>query len=117
LAKKVRKKVGRGVGGAGGRPYIIFMKEMLALMDVPAAPFLQRLRDNANLNRIKIATEAAYWCERSIAEIDSKPVPTCPQKWEAVVTTRARTQQELMLWREKAMAALADLSEDAFTRI
>jgi len=86
-------------------------------MDAPAAPFLQRLRDNANLNRIKIATEAAYWCERSLAEIDAKPVPTCPQKWEEVVTTRARTQQELMLWREKAMAALADLSEDAFTKI
>lgn len=107
----------QGVGEARGHPYICYMKEMLARFESPAAPFLQRLRDSANLNRIKIATEAAHWCERSIAELDAKPVPTCPQKWEEVVTARARTQQELMLWREKAMAALADLSEDAFTKI
>lgn len=87
------------------------------MFDQTAMPFLQRLRDNANLNRIKVATEAAHWCERSIADIDAKPTPTCPKKWEEVVVSRARTQQELMLWREKAMAALADLSEDAFTRI
>lgn len=94
------------------------MNEMIQTMfDQTAAPFLQRLRDNANLNRIKIATEAAYWCERSIADIDAKPTPTCPKAWEQVVVSRARTQQEMMLWREKAMAALADLSEDAFTRI
>ena len=87
------------------------------MLDRPTAPFLQRLRDNANLNRIKVATEAAHWCERSLADIDAKPTPTCPKQWAEVMTSRARTQQEMMLWREKAMAALADLSEDAFTRI
>lgn len=93
------------------------MKEMLALLEAPSAPFLQRLRDQANLNRIKVATEAAHWCERTISVLDAQPVPTCPQKWEEVVVSRARAQQEMMRWREKAMTALADLSEDMFIHI